>query len=123
MGTVWKLSLVTTGKKAGTYAKKNLHVFTADKTGEYPSTPVTLDSSGNIYGTASGGNTACQGGCGLIFELAADGDTYTYKNLWKFNGTDGEGPYPPILTSAGTFYGVTGTGGTNGLGTMFELTF
>jgi uncharacterized repeat protein (TIGR03803 family) len=123
LGTVWKLIPVTTGKKAGTYTKKTLHNFTAEKGGEYPETGVTLDSSGNIYGTAIGGNTGCPGGCGTLFELAADGDTYKYKLLWSFNGTDGAGPDSPTVTSAGTLYGVTGSGGANNSGTMFELTF
>ncbi len=123
LGTVWKLTPVTTGKKAGTYSKKNLHIFTTEKGGEYPETGVTLDASGNIYGTAIGGNTSCPGGCGTIFELAADGDTYQYKLLWSFDGTDGAQPSVPIVTSSGTLYGVTSSGGTNNnSGTMFELT-
>lgn len=122
LGTVWKLTLVTTGEKAGTYTKKILHTFTTENGGEYPETGVTLDSSGNIYGTAIGGNTDCSGGCGTLFELAADGDTYKYKLLWRFNGTDGAQPSLPILTSSGTLYGVTASGGTNNSGTMFELT-
>jgi uncharacterized repeat protein (TIGR03803 family) len=119
LGTVWKLVPTTAGKK---YQLKILHTFTAEKTGEYPETGVTLDSSGNIYGTAIGGNTSCSGGCGVIFELAADGGTYTYKLLRSFNGKDGSGPSLPILTSAGTLYGVTASGGTNNSGTMFKLT-
>jgi uncharacterized repeat protein (TIGR03803 family) len=121
LGTVWKLIPVTTGKKAGTYTRKVLHTFTTEKGGEYPETPVTLDSSGNIYGTAIGGNKACSGGCGTIFELAVDGDTYKYSLLWSFNGTDGANPGVPTI-SAGTLYGVTASGGINGWGTMFELT-
>lgn len=121
LGTVWKLTEVTTGKKAGTYKKKILHTFATEKGGEYPETPVTLDSSGNIYGTAIGGNTGCPGGCGKLFELAVDGDTYKYKLLWSFNGTDGDGPSQPILSSD-TLYGVTSSGGANNGGTMFEVT-
>jgi uncharacterized repeat protein (TIGR03803 family) len=105
LGTVWKLTLVT-----------------REKAGEYPETGVTLDSSGNIYGTAIGGNTNCPGGCGKLFELAADGDTYKYKLLWSFDGTDGAQPSLPIVTSTGTLYGVTASGGTNNSGTMFEFT-
>jgi uncharacterized repeat protein (TIGR03803 family) len=121
-GTVWKLTLVTTGAKKGTYTRKVLHTFSAENGGEYPETGVTLDSSGNIFGTAIGGNTDCPGGCGTLFELAADGDVYQYKYLWKFNGTDGAQPSVPLPTSSGTLYGVTGSGGTNNSGTIFELT-
>jgi uncharacterized repeat protein (TIGR03803 family) len=58
-----------------------------------------------------------------IFELVASGDTYKYKVLWRFNGTNGAAPYSsPILDSAGDLYGVTSTGGANNLGTMYEVT-
>ncbi|MFZ1918933.1 MAG: choice-of-anchor tandem repeat GloVer-containing protein [Terriglobales bacterium] len=125
-GTVWKLTPVTTGKKTGTYTKKDLHVFTAEKGGQNPGSGVLLDSSGNIYSTAAyGGDTVCQigPGCGTVFELVANGDTYEYKVLWRFNGTDGAAPYSsPILNSAGDLFGVTSAGGANNLGTMYEVT-
>jgi uncharacterized repeat protein (TIGR03803 family) len=125
-GTVWKLTPVTTGEKAGTYTMKDLHTFTAEKNGLNPGGGVLLDSAGNIYSTTTyGGNTECQigPGCGTIFELAADGDTYKYKVLWRFTGTDGANPYyPPFLNSAGNFYGVTSIGGANNLGTMYQVT-
>ena len=58
-----------------------------------------------------------------VFELVASGDTYIYKLLWSFNGTDGVAPYcSPILNSAGNLYGVTSGGGANNLGTMYEVT-
>jgi uncharacterized repeat protein (TIGR03803 family) len=124
LGTVWKLVPVTTGKKAGTYQAKVLHTFTAAKTGEGPEGGVLLDSSGNIYSTTMyGGGTGCQSGCGTIFQLMANGDTYKYKVLWRFNGTDGAMPYAvPFLSSTGDIYGVTSFGGANNLGTMFAVT-
>ncbi len=124
LGTVWKLIPVTSGKKAGTYREKVLHVFSAEKTGENPGGGVLLDASGNIYSTTMyGGGIECQGGCGTVFELVASGDTYKYKLLWSFNGTDGAAPYSsPILNSAGDLYGVTSFGGANNQGTMYEVT-
>ena len=125
-GTVWKLTPVTTGKKAGTYTKRILHTFTAEKSGVNPGGGVLLDSSGNIYSTTTyGGSPECQigPGCGTIFELVASGDTYEYKVLWRFTGTDGAAPYSsPFLNNAGDLYGVTSTGGANNLGTMYEVT-
>jgi len=124
-GTVWKLTPVT-GKKGVTYTKKILHTFTGEKGGKNPGGGVLLDSSGNIYSTAAyGGGTECQvgPGCGTVFELEASGDTYVYKLLWSFKGTDGAAPYSsPILNSAGDLYGVTSGGGANNLGTMYEVT-
>jgi uncharacterized repeat protein (TIGR03803 family) len=122
-GTVWKLSPVTKGKDAGTYKEKILRSFTAEKTGEQGG-GLTLDSSGNIYGTtAFGGGTECEGGCGTVFKLAVSGTTYKYELLWSFNGTDGAQPYSnPFLNSSGNLYAVTWLGGANDGGTVFELT-
>lgn len=126
-GTVWKLELVTKGKDAGTYKEKLLHQFTNSKTGIFPSGGVMLDSSGNIYGTAEyGGSKECILDCGIVFELAASGTTYKYQLLWTFNQTDGlGGEFPsssPILGSSGNLYGVTRGGGSEGSGTVYELT-
>jgi uncharacterized repeat protein (TIGR03803 family) len=123
LGTVWKLTPVT-GDKGITYKKKVLHTFTTEKSGEYPGGGVLLDSSGNIYSTTiEGGGTECQGGCGTLFELVANGETYKYKVLWSFNGTDGALPQTyPFLNSAGDLYGVTPGGGSNNYGTVYELT-
>ncbi len=125
-GSLWKLTPVTTGKKEGTYTYKALHSFAAmNKTGQNPGGGVLLDSSGNIYSTTTyGGSPDCQAGpgCGTVFEMVASGDTYKYKLLWKFNGTDGAAPgSSPILNSAGDLYGVTSTGGANNLGAMYEV--
>ncbi len=125
LGTVWKLTPVT-GKEGITYKRKVLHTFTAEKSGEYPAgeSGILLDSAGNLYGTTlEGGGTECSGGCGTLFELAADVDTYKYKVLWHFNGTDGAYPQAyPFLNSAGDLLGITFEGGSNNSGTMFEVT-
>jgi uncharacterized repeat protein (TIGR03803 family) len=124
IGTVWKLSL-TTGKEGITYKKKLLHTFSAEKTGEYPAgeSGILLDSSGNLYGTTlEGGGTECSGGCGTLFELAASGDTYKYKVLWHFDGTDGAYPQStPFLNNAGDLFGITFEGGSANAGAMFEV--
>ena len=133
LGTVWKLTPVTTGTEAGTYKEKILHSFTSATTGDDPAAGVTLDSSGNIYGTtASGGKylTQCQNskgtavGCGTVFELPVDqtttGETYKYKLLWSFDNTDGAVPSNLVLDSSGHLYGGAG-GGAYGQGAVFEV--
>ena len=60
-----------TPSPGGDWKEVVLHAFTGSRDGNSPQAGVTLDSAGNIYGTASqGGNkTNCGNGCGLVFEL------------------------------------------------------
>ncbi len=119
-GTVWKLIPVTKGKNAGTYEEKILHSFTSNKTGYNPEGGVTLDSSGNIYGTTVFGGKFDNG---TVYELALSGSTYKDKLLWSFDETDGNWPYArPILDSSGNLYGMT-SGGANGspFGAVYEV--
>ena len=76
------------------------------------------DSSGNIYGLASGDNTFTYG---QIFKI--DPSTQTFTVVYNFtNGTDGKGPYGPFsVDSAGNVYG-TAAGGANGTGVVFKVT-
>jgi len=77
-------------------------------------------NDGNFYGTTqNGGNTACSLGCGTIFKITPNGQLTTFK----FNGTNGSQPYAGLVQAAnGDFYGVTTSGGVNGLGTVFKFT-
>ena len=108
-GTVWKLIPVTKGKNAGTYEEKILHSFTSNKTGDLPYAGVTLDSSGNIYGTTLFGGEWSNG---TVYELMLSGTTYKEKLLWNFEEAEGYDPYArPILDSSGNLYGTTLNGG------------
>jgi uncharacterized repeat protein (TIGR03803 family) len=124
-GIIWKVSLVTKGKDAGTYKETILHSFTSPKF-DIPPEPgaVTLDSSGNIYGTtAYAGSAECDGGCGTMFEVAVSGASHKYEVLWSFDETDGGLPNSnPILNSSGNLLGVTLGGGAYGSGTVFQFT-
>jgi uncharacterized repeat protein (TIGR03803 family) len=114
---VYKLSLVTKGKKKGEWKKKVLYSF--DEI--YYSWPgIVFDAAGNIYGVAYGDNYTG----GIIFELVSNGDGgYQEKLLWNFDGTDGADPVGgPILDSAGNLYGATYRGGLYGGGVVFEVT-
>ena len=85
--------------------------------GEFPEAGVTLDSTGNLYGTTNfgGGN-----GFGTVFEIAAGSGTATA--LVSFPSTNGQTPRSlPLLDSAGNLYGTTCEGGTNNAGSVFEI--
>ena len=58
-------------------------------------------------------------GYGTVFKLATNG---TLTTLISFNGTNGASPQAGLIQGAdGNFYGTTTQGGTNGYGTIFQL--
>jgi uncharacterized repeat protein (TIGR03803 family) len=65
LGSVFKLTLT-----GGGFTYTDLHDF-AGSDGANPESSVVIDSSGNLYGTASmgGTGTACTGGCGVVWEI------------------------------------------------------
>jgi uncharacterized repeat protein (TIGR03803 family) len=93
--------------------------------GAQPYAGMIFDSKGNLYGTTShGGNTsACEGGCGVVFELSPAGNgKWTETVLYPFQGRDGDGPHGPVsFDSSGNLYGTTIHGGAHGSGTVFKL--
>jgi len=96
-----------------------LHNFKT-KEGSGPLLGLVFDSSGNLYGVASGEGASR---AGSVFELTPSGSTWTEKTLHSFNGgTDGSTPAGPVIfDSAGNLYGTTKLGGTNGVGVVYEL--
>lgn len=100
-----------------------LHVFSG-KTAEYP-TGITLDATGNLFGTTAESNT----GDGIVYELTAvSGGQSNFKILHFFSGIDGDSAQAaPILDAAGNLYGTTFWGGNlnncaNGCGVVFMIT-
>ncbi len=126
-GVVYRLS-PTSG---GGWRESVLHTFTKKADGGYPEAGVTLDSNGNIYGTATAGGLAgCNSGCGVVFELAKSGSVYVPSILHSFTGgSDGDEPIAGVtVDSSGNVYGATAGGGNTttcgsfGCGTVYELT-
>jgi uncharacterized repeat protein (TIGR03803 family) len=115
-GTVFQLS-PTPG---GGWAHKVLHEFTGGKDGYLPTGALTLDSAGNLYGTAVyGGDLSCGGppqpaGCGLAFKLerTASGG-WAEIVLHAFTGNNAEGHPEGSLAwdAAGNLYGRAFYGG------------
>ena len=99
-----------------------LHSFDLSD-GYGPTAALIQVSNGTIYGTTSSGgtSTACEEGCGTIFEMTASG---TLTTLVNFDSTDGTGPDSALVpASNGNLYGTTGEGGAHeDAGTIFEMT-
>jgi uncharacterized repeat protein (TIGR03803 family) len=85
--------------------------------GANPIAGLVMDSSGNLYGTTTGGGTS---GYGTVFEVAQGSGTIT--TLASFNGTNGRQPYNSlILDGSGNLYGTTRIGGASNDGVVFEV--
>lgn len=122
-GVVFQLIKGSNGK----WTEKVLHSFPGGTGGNQPATGLAMDSLGNLYGTTEfGGNTACAGGCGTVFELIPGSNgRWTWKGLHNFTGsTGGASPLGRlILDASGNVYGTTYSGNncSAACGTVFEL--
>lgn len=99
--------------------EKVLYSFAGGKDGQSPSSDLTLDSEGNLYGTTFfGGEENCvyRGetwpGCGTVFELRRTVDGWKEQILYRFNasGNNVGGALPAaglIFDNAGNLYGTT----------------
>jgi len=100
-----------------------LYNFTGGSDGGNPTSGLTFDGAGNLYGTTTSGGL----GYGTVFELSPNGtggwnQTTIYSFCSAPNCTDGS--YPEsylILDSVGNLYGTANNGGENGAGVVFEL--
>lgn len=122
IGTVFKLA-----PYGGGYIESVLYTFTGSEDA-VPEGALVMDSSGNLYGTATGANISSASGKGGVFKLAPDGSGgYTKSVLYTFTGgSDGASPRAGLIAdNAGNFYGVTSAGGNNncnaGCGAVFKL--
>jgi uncharacterized repeat protein (TIGR03803 family) len=98
-----------------------LHKFSGSPDGASPQGALILDSSGNIYGTTSGGGVTTNGGQGTVFMVTPSGNETV---LYAFTGgNDGAEPECGLIRdSEGNLYGTTAGGGPQSAGTVFEVT-
>ncbi len=117
-GTVFELAAPKT--KGGTWTETVLYSFGTGTDGSAPLGGVSFDSAGNLYGTTSLGGAY---GYGTVFQLVP-GASWKENILHNFqNGDDGGVPYAGLISDkSGNFYGAATEGGSNGGGTVFELT-
>jgi uncharacterized repeat protein (TIGR03803 family) len=109
-------------KSGGRWREKVLYTFTGGADGGRPIAEVTLDTHGNVYGTTL---FSAGAGPGVVFELSRSGGRWKEIVLHSFAyGTDGQYPHAGmVFDSSGNLYGTTAFGGTDGAGTIFELSF
>ena len=113
---------------------RDLYVFCHDypscADGGEPSGPLTLSTTGAMYGTLSIGGLGegCGSGlgCGAVFELAPSGSRYAETLLYSFcpkqGCHDGYSPAGALAFDAlGNLYGTTTAGGHKNGGVVFEL--
>ena len=120
-GTTWGAGGTDVGKvfEVATGSNAITTIASFDGTnGSYPLGGMTLDSSGDLYGSTSGGGG---GNGGTVFEIAHGSNTIT--TLVSFDQSTG--PSNPqaalILDASGNLYGTTYSGGSGGDGTVFEI--
>ena len=95
-----------------------LHSFGASPAdGILPAARLTLDASGNLYGTTQNGGTNT---FGTVFKLDTAGNNFV--TLHNFTNTDGAYPAGSLtLDAAGNIYGTTVDGGASGVGAIFKI--
>jgi len=118
VGAVFELS----PQAGGGWNEETLYSFMGFSDGIFPAGGLSIDSTGNLYGTASsaGANDA-----GTIFKLTPQsGGSFSFSVVMTLNGTS-DGSFPDgnlLLDSAGDLYGTAGFAGANGYGDVFKIT-
>jgi uncharacterized repeat protein (TIGR03803 family) len=122
-GVVFKLA-----PNGSSWTESVLYTFTGGADGASPIGPLTMDSAGNLYGTAIYGGTHSCGNlnCGVVYELSPSGSSWTESVLYDFTGaSDGDDPIQGlVLDAAGNLYGAAsggGSSGCNGCGLAYKL--
>ncbi|HLZ41358.1 MAG TPA: choice-of-anchor tandem repeat GloVer-containing protein [Candidatus Sulfotelmatobacter sp.] len=115
-GTVFRVS--TPGG-----AIKVLHSFTGSD-GYNPDSPVVQGSDGYLYGTTL--STTFSDPPGVIYKMSLSGKLVVVHDFGQFTSTwtNPDGAFPQaglVAASDGNFYGVTGAGGANGYGTIYQF--
>jgi len=119
------LAVTLTGLQAWAVTETTIHTFAGGAYSEYPNGGLVFDSSGNAYGTASGGGA----GYGTIYELTPSQSGWIANILYEFDNVSGAYPSDPLIfDAAGNLYGAASYGGNmsgicqgSGCGTVFEL--
>jgi uncharacterized repeat protein (TIGR03803 family) len=108
-GAVFKLTPST----GGAWTETVLYNFTGGADGTDPVGGLTIDTSGNLYGTTSGGGDPTSQ-CGTMFELSPSAGGWTFTLLRSFLGAPTDGCSPGgdvVIDQYGRLYPTTVNGG------------
>jgi uncharacterized repeat protein (TIGR03803 family) len=95
----------------------SLYPFTYTN-GANPKAALVQASDGYLYGTAFGGGSD---GYGTVFQISTNG-AFSLLHSFSYLNEDGTGPEAALIqASDGFLYGTTLDGGTNGYGTVFQI--
>jgi uncharacterized repeat protein (TIGR03803 family) len=88
--------------------------------GANPYSGLIADANGDLFGTTNGGGAL---GEGTVFEIvkSASGYASTPTTLVSFNLANGAIPWAGLIDANGNLFGTTLSGGTSGVGTVFEI--
>ncbi len=111
------LVLVGLSERGNGQTLNTLWQFSGGVDGGMPRAGLVQNNS-NFYGTTQTGGVS---GSGTVFSISSTGNL---TNLWSFTGgIDGGGPVAGLVQgNDGNFYGTTAAGGSNGWGTVFQIT-
>ncbi len=86
-----------------------------------PTSALTRDAAGNLYGTTTGDGIFEQGS---VFKLSHSDNGWSLTDLYDFSGgSDGRGALGGVTMDAnGNLYGTTAFGGTSDVGVVWEIT-
>src|SRR5260370_22365349 len=91
-----------------------LHFYAGGADGSRPSAAPIEASNGAFYGTTKGDDTGS-----TVYKYTTAGGLTT---LYQFDGTKGQTVVAPLIQGAdGKLYGTADSGGTNGCGTVFQM--
>jgi uncharacterized repeat protein (TIGR03803 family) len=114
------LTVVVTEAHAQQWTLHVLHDFTDGTDGAIPLAGLTMNSTGELYGTASLGGSV---NAGTVFKLKHSASGWMFTVLYSFTGPqDGAGPQARVIFGPnGNLYGTTTGGGPDGQGVVFAL--
>jgi uncharacterized repeat protein (TIGR03803 family) len=116
-GTIFELAASNSSSTGYSSTPTDLADFNNATTGSFAFGGLTVDSNGDLFGTADSGGS---GGNGTIFELPHGSNSIMV--LVSFTGTNGGNPEGGVIEdSNGNFFGTANTGGANNDGTVFEV--